>query len=185
MSNGQSGIRQYTPPARSTAWARDGGTTIPDQNVVRQSGQSAGMPAELQYTRSGGTGGGPGTTRQRQRWKTVTSRRTVVPMEDRSQRSYKLQGSRRTGTYGQQSTQLRYTPPTCSTPGLGTSGAAEERRHWRRTRGRRSGYELHTAAALEKNQDATQQHRWRIGASKHRGRPEWMTLERTRSGGES
>ncbi len=104
MSNGQSGIHQYTPLASSTVWAQDGGTTIPAEDhhvVVLWSRQSARTPA-------------------------------------------KLQGTRCTRTYGPRSAQPGYMPLTRSTPGLGTIGAAEERRHWRRTRGRRS-YKLHTA----------------------------------------
>ena len=45
-------------------------------------------------------------------------------------------GSRRTGAYGPRGARPGYTHPARSTPGLGTSGAEEERRHWRRTRDR-------------------------------------------------
>ena len=93
-----------------------------------------------------------------------------------------LGGSRRTGTYGPRGARLGYTPPTRSTPGLGTSGAAEERRHWRRTRGRRS-YKLHTAAAPVEDRGrrggstgggpgAARRRRWRTGAGGHQGSPQ-------------
>jgi hypothetical protein len=104
----------------------------------------------------------------------------VIVTTARIQATY-LGGSRRTGTYGPRGARPGYTPPTRSTPGLGTCGAAEERRHWRRTRDRRS-YKLHTAAAPVEDRGAAQathgggtgggpgttrrRRRWRTGASR-------------------